>query len=865
MSHPLTEKLNPEQAAAVELPAEHALILAGAGSGKTRVLTTRIAWLLSTGQISPSGLMAVTFTNKSAKEMLSRITSMLPLNPRGLWVGTFHGLCNRMLRLHHRDAGLPEAFAILDTQEQLAAIKRVLKLLNLDDDKYPPRTVQQYINGHKENGRRAGDVDAWDDYSRHLRIAYEEYEKQCNREGVADFSELLLRCYELLSHNAAIRAHYQQRFAHILVDEFQDTNRLQYAWLRLLAGEQGAIFAVGDDDQSIYAFRGANVGNMQDFQRDYAVKHVIRLEQNYRSHGNILDAANAVIANNKQRLGKQLWTDASTGEPIRVFEGASDFEESQFIVEEAQTLIREGMPPSDVAILYRSNAQSRIIEHALFSAGVPYRVYGGLRFFERQEIKHALAYLRLIANPSDDNALLRVINFPSRKIGMRSVESIQEKARIEGCSLWQAACGMTGRSAAAIGQFVHLIEAMRNQMDGLPMTELVDMMLDLSGLREHYKNEKDAEERVANLDELVNAASSFTDVDSAHVTRVEEREVEVFHPEVKRQIGFKTVTKFKPSERFMNTSREMMLYARRVSDELVVHIDDVPSGKKSGCVCLHCGKALIARHGEINEHSFAHANAELGTPECIARSYEIAEIALRVPYEIEEPEYEVLPAYATNEIRLVELSEIDTQKKLVEFLSHASLEAGDHQAGAHEEALQLMTVHAAKGLEFKAVFLSGLEEGLFPHDNSANDPQGIEEERRLMYVAITRARERLYLTLAQSRMLHGQTRYGVASRFMDEIPQNLLKFLNRGYAPSGYSSGSSAASSYSANTSYNAPAANKSTPEHGLGIGTKVEHHKFGRGIVTDHEGGASGNVQVNFEQHGSKWLAVAYAKLTVL
>ncbi len=719
MSHPLTEKLNPEQAAAVELPAEHALILAGAGSGKTRVLTTRIAWLLSTGQISPSGLMAVTFTNKSAKEMLSRITSMLPLNPRGLWVGTFHGLCNRMLRLHHRDAGLPEAFAILDTQEQLAAIKRVLKLLNLDDDKYPPRTVQQYINGHKENGRRAGDVDAWDDYSRHLRIAYEEYEKQCNREGVADFSELLLRCYELLSHNAAIRAHYQQRFAHILVDEFQDTNRLQYAWLRLLAGEQGAIFAVGDDDQSIYAFRGANVGNMQDFQRDYAVRHVIRLEQNYRSHGNILDAANAVIANNKQRLGKQLWTDASTGELIRVFEGASDFEESQFIVEEAQTLIREGMPPSDVAILYRSNAQSRIIEHALFSAGVPYRVYGGLRFFERQEIKHALAYLRLIANPSDDNALLRVINFPTRGIGARSVESVQEKARLEGSTLWQAACGVGGRSAASIGKFVHMIEAMRNQADGLPMTEIVDMMLDLSGLLEHYKNEKDGEERVANLEELVNAAATFS---------------------------------------------------------------------------------------------------------------------------VEED-----------------------QNPLIAFLSHASLEAGDHQAGAHEEALQLMTVHAAKGLEFKAVFLSGLEEGLFPHDNSANDPQGIEEERRLMYVAITRARERLYLTLAQSRMLHGQTRFGVASRFMEEIPQNLLKFLNRGYAPSGYSSGSSTASSYSANTSYKAPVANKSTPAHGLGIGTKVEHHKFGRGIVTDHEGGATGNVQVNFEQHGSKWLAVAYAKLTVL
>ncbi|WP_028450041.1 UvrD-helicase domain-containing protein [Chitinibacter tainanensis] len=711
MSHPLTAQLNPQQAAAVALPAEHALILAGAGSGKTRVLTTRIAWLLSTGQISPSGLLAVTFTNKSAKEMLARITTMLPLNPRGLWVGTFHGLCNRMLRLHHRDAGLPQAFAILDTQEQLAAIKRVLKLFNLDDDKYPPKTIQHYINGHKENGRRAAEVDAWDDYSRHLRLVYEEYEKQCNREGVADFAELLLRCYELLSHNAGIRAHYQQRFAHILVDEFQDTNRLQYAWLKLLAGDTGAIFAVGDDDQSIYAFRGANVGNMQDFQRDFAVKHVIRLEQNYRSHGNILDAANAVIANNRQRLGKQLWTDASSGEPLRVFEGASDFEEAQFIVEETQTLIREGMPASEVAILYRSNAQSRIIEHALFSAGVPYRVYGGLRFFERQEIKHALAYLRLIANPSDDNALLRVINFPARGIGARTVENIQEKARLEGCTLWQAACNLGGRSAAAVGKFIHLVEAMRNQMDGLPMAELVDMMLDLSGLLSHYRNEKDAEERVSNLEELINAAASF------------------------------------------------------------------------------------------------------------------------------EPEEENV---------------------LIAFLAHASLEAGDHQANAYEEALQLMTVHAAKGLEFKAVFLSGLEEGLFPHDNSANDPQGLEEERRLMYVAITRARERLYLTLAQSRMLHGQTRYGVASRFLDEIPGGLLKYLNRGYAPSGYS----APASYSAQ--YPAPS-HKATPEHGLAIGKQVEHPKFGRGVITDHEGGANGNVQVNFEQHGSKWLAVGYAKLKLL
>jgi DNA helicase II / ATP-dependent DNA helicase PcrA len=357
MSHPLTAKLNPEQAAAVELPPEHALILAGAGSGKTSVLTTRIAWLLSTGQCSPAGLLSVTFTNKAAKEMLVRITSMMPLNPRGLWIGTFHGLCNRMLRLHWRDAGLPETFAILDSAEQLSLIKRILKALNIDDEKYPAKVVQQYINGHKENGRRASDVDAWDDYSRMLRLIYEEYEKQCQREGVADFSELLLRCYELLSRNESLREHYQSRFRHILVDEFQDTNRLQYAWLKLLAGNNNALFAVGDDDQSIYAFRGANVGNMHDFQSDFAVKHVIRLEQNYRSQGNILDAANAVISNNRNRLGKELWTSEPAGEPIRVFEAATDFEEAAFIVEEAQTLIREGTAANDIAILYRANAR----------------------------------------------------------------------------------------------------------------------------------------------------------------------------------------------------------------------------------------------------------------------------------------------------------------------------------------------------------------------------------------------------------------------------------------------------------------------------------------------------------------------------
>ncbi|MDR3410454.1 MAG: 3'-5' exonuclease [Formivibrio sp.] len=700
MSHPLTLHLNPEQSAAVELPAEHALILAGAGSGKTRVLTTRIAWLLSTGMVSAAGILAVTFTNKAAKEMLARLTAMLPLNPRGLWMGTFHGLCNRMLRLHWREAGLPEAFAILDNQDQLSAVKRVMKVINVDDERYPAKTVQLYINGHKENGRRAEYVEAWDDYSHMLKTIYIEYERQCQREGVVDFPELLLRCYELLQRNEALRLHYQSRFRHILVDEFQDTNRLQYQWLKLFAGESNCMFAVGDDDQSIYAFRGANVGNMQDFQRDYAVKHIVRLERNYRSHGNILDAANAVIARNRNRLGKNLWTEAESGEPIRVYEAATDFEEAEFMVEEARSLIRDGANPTEIAVLYRANAQSRVIEHALFNAGIPYRVYGGLRFFERQEIKHAMAYLRLIANPDDDNALLRVINFPTRGIGARTVEGLQDAARQAGSSLWQIACaGAGGRGGLAVKKFIELVESMRIQGTSLPLPELVSMMLDLSGLQNHYRTEREGEDRLANLDELINAATVFVTED---------------------------------------------------------------------------------------------------------------------------------------------------ENDLIAFLAHASLEAGEHQAGAGQEAIQLMTVHAAKGLEFHAVFLSGMEEGLFPHDNSLNDPNGLEEERRLMYVAITRARRRLYLTLAQSRMLHGQTRFGVASRFLAEIPPELLKYLNRGYAPS-------------------APVVSKrvETPDHGLAIGMTVTHPKFGQGVVIDAEGqGKGANVQVNFRDCGPKWLAVAYAKL---
>ncbi|MEO8039762.1 MAG: UvrD-helicase domain-containing protein, partial [Betaproteobacteria bacterium] len=650
MTSSFLDGLNPQQLEAVTLPHVSALILAGAGSGKTRVLTTRIAWLIQTGQISPIALLAVTFTNKAAREMLTRISAMLPINTRGMWVGTFHGLCNRLLRTHYRDAGLPQAFQILDTSDQLALVKRVMRSLNVDDEKFPPRQVQWFISNQKEAGLRASQVEPADDFSRRLTEIYDAYDRQCNQEGVVDFAELLLRCYELLKRNEVLRAHYQARFQHILVDEFQDTNKLQYAWLKLLAGKDSAVFAVGDDDQSIYAFRGANVGNMASFERDFRVEKVIKLEQNYRSHGNILDAANALISHNRERLGKNLWTAEGSGEPLRMFEATTDVEEASFIVEEVKSLKREGVRLSEMALLYRSNAQSRVLEHTLFNAGISYRVYGGLRFFERQEVKHALAYLRLIANSGDDGAMLRVINFPARGIGARSLEQLQEAARQRGSSLWEAAHSgaLGGKAGGTVNAFIQMIESLRRQVAGLPLAEIIACVVDGSGLKQHYQTEKEGAERLENLDELVNAAASFV--------------VEEIHD---------------------------------------------PAAEDGGTA---------------------------------------------------DPD--------------------DPLAALNAFLAHAALEAGEHQAGAGEDALQLMTVHSAKGLEFHAVFVGGLEEGLFPHENSLNEDNGLEEERRLMYVAITRARRRLYLSYAQSRMLHGQTRYNVASRFFQELPAKSMKRLN---------------------------------------------------------------------------------------
>jgi DNA helicase-2/ATP-dependent DNA helicase PcrA len=782
MNSSLLSGLNPEQRLAVTLPHQSALILAGAGSGKTRVLTTRIAYLISTGAASPHGILAVTFTNKAAKEMVTRLSAMLPINTRGMWIGTFHGLCNRMLRAHHREANLPQTFQILDSGDQLSAIKRLMKTMNVDDEKYPPREVQNFISSSKEQGLRAHEVEAYDPYARRKVEIFAEYDAQCQREGVVDFSELLLRCYELLSRNAQLREHYQERFKHILVDEFQDTNPLQYRWLKLLAGvgekrplpnplplhpsplrggEAGgeganaslrddiapaALFAVGDDDQSIYAFRGANVGNMQELLRDFHIGNVIKLEQNYRSHANILDAANALIQHNRSRLGKNLWTAENGGEQLRVYEAATDVDEAGFIIDEIRQLKSEGINLKEIALLYRSNAQSRVLEHALVSAGLSYRVYGGLRFFERQEVKHALAYLRLMENTDDDNALLRIINFPTRGIGARSIEQLQEAAKMNSTTLWDAAA----RAGGKVSAFVALIESLRSATrelplhpqgagrgvpgasgSTLPLPEIIDHVLEHSGLVAHYESEKasaakrrEAEERLENLNELVNAATLFV-----------------------------------------------------------------------------------------------HENED---------------------------------------------------DSLTSFLTHASLEAGEHQAGDQDDALHLMTVHAAKGLEFHTVFITGLEEGLFPHQNSQNVDGGLDEERRLMYVAITRARRRLYLSFAQSRMLHGQVNYGMASCFLRELPEGLVHWLTPRFA---------ARKSFTADYptlnppqsplvrgEANPPPLTRGSREGLWRIGQRVFHQKFGEGTITGVEdSGADARVQVNFKHAGSKWLALEYAKLTAV
>ncbi len=708
----ILENLNDPQREAVCAPDGHVLVLAGAGSGKTRVLTHRVAWLIEAHGASPYGILAVTFTNKAAHEMRGRIEHLLGIPARGLWVGTFHGLAHRLLRMHWKEAGLPETFQIIDSEDQLRAIRRVVRELNLDEAHWQPKQAMWFINARKDEGLRPQHVQHnGDPYQRQMIRIYQHYEEMCQRGGLVDFAEILLRAHELWLKNPEVLAHYRHRFAHILVDEFQDTNTLQYAWLRLLAGTSGRMFAVGDDDQSIYGWRGARIENIQKFSKDFAGTNLIRLEQNYRSTGNILAAANALIAHNEGRLGKNLWTQGAKGEPINLYAAFNELDEARFVVNRIQQHVEQGGRRSETAILYRSNAQSRVFEEALIQSGVPYRVYGGLRFFERQEIKDALAYLRLIANRSDDAGFERVVNTPTRGIGERTVQQIRDSARDLRLSLWDASKHLTdtsqlaARAGGAVRGFMDRIETLADSTAGLPLHETIEHMLNHSGLLEHYRNEKGekAQSRVENLEELITAARHF-------------------------QLG-------------------------------------------------------------------------------------------------DEEEMDALSA----------------------FLAHAALEAGETQGGAWDDCVQLMTLHSAKGLEFPLVFLCGVEEGLFPHQMSVDEPGRLEEERRLCYVGMTRAMKSLYITHAEVRRLYGQETYPRPSRFIGEVPTELLQEVRiRGtvsrpvYAPS------------------------TDTPKPGgMRLGQRVRHGKFGEGVVLKFEGqGESARVQVNFSDAGTKWLVVSFANL---
>ncbi|MEX2125933.1 MAG: DNA helicase II [Woeseia sp.] len=720
---PILASLNDAQRQAVTAPLAPLLVIAGAGSGKTRVLTHRAAWLIEVCGASPQSLIAVTFTNKAAAEMRGRIESLLRMPVNHLWIGTFHGLAHRLLRRHWAEAGLPQNFQIIDSDDQLRLIKRLLRNLELDDTRWVPREIQYFINGQKDEGLRAAHLDDERDPNRRQFIAlYRNYQELCDRGGLVDFAELLLRAHELWRDNAELLAHYQRRFQHLLVDEFQDTNAIQYAWLRLLAGKTGIPFAVGDDDQSIYRWRGARVEHIFRFQKDFPNASVIKLEQNYRSTSTILNAANAVIANNRSRVGKNLWTEGKEGQPIRVYAAYNERDEAQFVLGRLRDWSEQGNPRADAAVLYRSNAQSRVLEEALFNAGLPYRVYGGLRFFERAEIKDALAYLRLISNRDDDNSFERVVNRPTRGIGARTVEAMRACSRAMSCSLWRAAGSVAsselgGRAGVAVVTFLNLIERMAKETAGIALHEQVDHVIHRSGLVDFFQKEKGerGETRVENLEELVSAARSF------------------------------------------------------------------------------------------------------------------------------EPD----PAN--------EMSVLD------EFLAHAALEAGEGQAGAWEDCVQLMTMHSAKGLEFPLVFICGMEDGLFPHQRSVADTNGLEEERRLCYVGITRAKETLYITYAEQRRLHGMDSFSQPSRFIAEIPDELIEEIRprvQVLRPQYTGARTRARTGGSM-----APGA-----ELGLRLGQRVHHGKFGDGVILNCEGqGAHARVQVNFENSGAKWLVLSYANLDLM
>jgi len=732
----IIDSLNDAQREAVTAPLQNLLVLAGAGSGKTRVLVHRIAWLIETEGLSPWSIMAVTFTNKAAREMRGRIEELLGLNPHGMWVGTFHGLAHRLLRAHWQDAGLVENFQIMDSDDQLRLIKRLSKEMNFDDNRFPAKQFQWYINAQKDEGLRAAHIDPGNDnFQQNMLAMYSAYEEACERGGMIDFGELLLRSLELLrDRKPELLAHYQQRFSYILVDEFQDTNAIQYGWLRLLAGNDQKLMAVGDDDQSIYGWRGARIENIQNLNSHFANTQTIKLEQNYRSSQNILSAANAVIANNAGRLGKELRTTAADGKKLKLYSAFNEQDESRFIVDQIDKWIKDDNKRSDAAILYRSNAQSRVLEEALIRAGIPYRIYGGHRFYDRLEIKNALAYLRLISNRDDDTAMERVINVPTRGIGTRTIEILREHARHTGVSMWRAATeivankALPARASNALQAFLELIQQMDEGTREVDLHEQTEHVVKCSGLIEHHLKEKGekGQSRVENLEELSAAAKQF-----------------IGQWDLMEQEGF--------------------------------------SGP------------------------------------------------------------------------------------LAAFLDQAALDAGDAQADEFQDSVQLMTLHSAKGLEFPLVFLAGMEEGLFPHKMSADDPTRLEEERRLCYVGITRAMEQLYLTYAESRRMHGQENYNRPSRFIREIPDGLIDEvrLNASISrPMMAGKFQPKKSSLFESESL----ANAEIPETSLALGQRVEHAKFGEGTVLNFEGsGPKARVQVHFDDEGSKWLVVGFAKLIPL
>ena len=726
----ILEGLNDAQRQAVAAPLGNSLVLAGAGSGKTRVLVHRIAWLIEAEGVSPWGALAVTFTNKAAAEMRGRIEALLDVPARALWVGTFHGIAHRLLRLHWQEAGLPQNFQVLDADDQLRLVKRVLRALDIDEQRWPARQAAWFINAQKDEGRRAQSLPDSDDLfqATHKRI-YQSYEELCNRGGLADFAELLLRSHELWLNQADLLAHYQARFGHLLVDEFQDTNSIQYAWLRVLAGQRACVMAVGDDDQSIYGWRGARIENIRRYTEDFPEVATFRLEQNYRSSGNILAAANALIRRNADRLGKELWTAGGVGEPIWLYSAFNDLDEARFIAERTAALIEAGGSPEDVAVLYRSNAQSRVLEDAFLRAGIPYRIYGGFRFFERAEIKNALCYMRLVHDRHSDPAFERVVNTPPRGIGDKTVEAIRQEARSRSVSLWQASKEAIaggrffGRLSSSVGAFLKLIDDLAAACEDLPLHELTEFVVRESGLLEYHRREPGERglARKENLEELVSAARQFT-------------------------------------------------------GELVFPVQNDDQAEVSA---------------------------------------------------------------------------------LEEFLDQAALDAGESQAGTGP-AVQLMTLHSAKGLEFPTVFLSGLEEGLFPRKISEEEPGRLEEERRLCYVGMTRAMKELHLTYAETRRMHGIETFNGPSRFVAEIPPELIREI-RMRAGTGSGLGG-------ARQARGRKGASPAQEDGALGIGQRVRHAKFGEGVVLHCEGGGDrARVQVNFAGVGEKWLMLGYANLQTL